>query len=145
MNETIDILVKLFDTLKEASDETKKTSKELIAQQQELVNHVKHLPIAELKDALKEHAKESSQDIDSCTETVETKTDTILEKVKGIENKVGRMILVVIVAFSILTGGYIIIRTLSETSGDTHDAEIHVIKKEVDEIKEMIEKLHNKK
>ena len=112
--ETLDVLIKLFDTLKEASDESKRTCQELITQQQDLVNHVKNLPISELKVALKEHSQQSSAEIDSCTETVETKTDSILGIVRNIESKVGKMILVVVVAFSIMTAGYFLIKAVSD-------------------------------
>ena len=116
MNESIDILVKLFDTLKDAIDEDRKTSQELIKQQQDLVSHVKNLPVIELKKALKDHAEKSTQEIDSCTETVETKTDNILEFVRKIDNKVSKMIFVVAVAFTILSASYVLVQSVSNTN-----------------------------
>jgi len=112
MSDTLDFVSKLFDTLKEASKDSNTSLQILITQQQELVNHVKGLPIAELHQALKDHDTKSKDDIDTCTEAVETKTDSILKIVSIIESKIGKMITVVVVAFSLLAGSYVFIRSV---------------------------------
>jgi hypothetical protein len=122
MADNIDILVKLFETLKDSSNSTKDTTQKLIIQQLELVNYIKSLPIDDLKQALKEHSKESADDIDSCTETVKSKNDGVMEEIKKLSNKVRIMIIVVLVTFTILTGGYAIMRTAAE-SHPNHEIE----------------------
>jgi len=134
MSDTLDFVSKLFDTLKEASKDSNTALQRLVSQQQELVNHVKGLPITELHEALKDHDTNSKGEIDACTETVETKTDTILTKVNLIDGKVKTMIIVVIVAFSLFTGAALIGKIMVDSEPTTsHD---HT------EILELIEKKH---
>lgn len=108
MAENIDLMIKLFDTLKQASDKNESSILSLIQQQDKLVGHIEHLPIKDLQDALKEHNKDSKDDIDSCTETVESKTDNILEGLSEIKEKVKTMITVVLVAFALFTAAGLI-------------------------------------
>jgi len=111
MTDNIDILLKLFETLKESSDKNEDATQQLIVQQLELVSCIKNLPIEDLRAALKEHAKQSADDIDDCTETVETKSVGLMDEIKKISSKVNKMILVVTVAFSLLAGTYIFVRS----------------------------------
>ena len=106
----MDLLIKLFDTLKDTMKDKQNAHNALLSNQNDIGNHMKTLPIEEIKLMLKDHSKESTSDIDSCTETVESKSDAILEEVKEIKGKIKNMILVVIVAVSlfgiaILIGG----------------------------------------
>ncbi len=103
----IEILTKLFDTLKDQMKDLQVMSQAILTNLNSIGNYIKHLPMEELRESLKEHSKESSDEIENCTETVETKTDNILEKVNIIESRVSRMILVVVVAFSLLSGAYL--------------------------------------
>lgn len=116
MSDNIDILVKLFETLKTSSDKNEDATHKLILQQLELVSHIKHLPIEDLRAALKEHAIESKNKINNCEETVETKTDNVIKILKTINGKISRMILVVAVSFTIVTSGYFLIRYAAEKS-----------------------------
>lgn len=104
----VDVLIKLFETLKDALRDTNQLCQTMISNQTNIANYIKTLPISDLKQALKDHSKESSDEIETCTETVETKTDTILTKVNSIDSKVGKMILVVGVAFSLLSIAYFV-------------------------------------
>ena len=97
----IDLLIKLFDTLKDSMKDQQTVHNALLTNQNDLGNHLKTLPIEEIKQILKDHTKDSSDDIDSCTETVESKSDAILEEVKDIKGKIKNMILVVVVAVSL--------------------------------------------
>ena len=99
----VDLLLKLFDTLKDASKETQQLCHALLTNQNNITNYMGNLPMDELKMALRDHAKDSSDEIGTCTETVETKTDNILSVVKTIDSKVGKMILVVLVSFSLFS------------------------------------------
>lgn len=147
MADNIDILLKLFATLKESSDKNEEATKQLILQQLDLVSHIKHLPIEDLRQALKDHAKDSAENIDSCEETVTTTSGDLMTELKKISNKVGKMILVVLVTFSILTGGYIIIRSTvdnQESAVVYTEAEHRKIARDViKEIRKEMRKLHD--
>ena len=108
------VLVRLFDTLKDATDKNEESTQELISQQADLVTHIKNLPIKDLKALLELHAKNSKTEVDTCSANVTTKTDDLMKEILKIGNKVSRMILVVIVAFTILMGTYVIIRNVAE-------------------------------
>ena len=108
MAENIDLMVKLFETLKQSSDKNEATLQKLIEQQHSLIGHIEYLPIKELQIALKDHNKESSDEITTCTDTVNTTSNSILERVKKIDGKIGKMITIVLVAFSLLTITFVI-------------------------------------
>jgi hypothetical protein len=99
----VDLLIKLFDTLKDSSKDTQQMCQAMLTNQNNIGNYIKHLPMAELTEALKDHSKESSDEIGTCTETVETKSDDILEEIKTMSGKVKTMITVVIVAFALFS------------------------------------------
>ena len=104
----IDLLLKLFDTLKDSLKDIHTANNALLTNQNDISNHIKGLPMEEVKQLLKDHAKESSDDIDSCTETVESKSDTILNEIKIIKDKIKTMIIVVSVAFALFTSAALI-------------------------------------
>ena len=152
-----DLLLKLFDTLKDSSKDTQDLCHAMLTNQNNIGTYIKNLPIDELKSALKEHNKESADNIDACTETVETKTDTILEKVNLIDTKIGKMITVVIVAFALLTVAFVIGRLSMDTTSlekkieinqqEEHQIIIDAVKESMEEefekIKETIDRFHN--
>jgi len=115
MPENIDLMVKLFDTLKQSSDKNEATLQKLIEQQQSLIGHIEYLPIKDLQLSLKEHNKNSSDKVDACTETVTKTSNKILDKVVTIESKIGRMIIVVLVASSILGLAFLVGRLSLDT------------------------------
>jgi hypothetical protein len=115
MAENIDLMVKLFETLKQSSDKNEATLQKLIEQQHSLIGHIEYLPIKELQTSLKDHNKESSDEITSCTDTVNKTSDSILERVKKIDGKVGKMITIVLVAFSLLTITFIVAKMTMDT------------------------------
>ena len=127
MTDSIEILVKLFDTLKEASDENKRTTQVLVSQQQELVNYMKTLPIVDFKELLKEHATKSGTDIDACTLKVETKTESILQKMRSIDGKITKMLIVITVFVGLLAVAYFIARSTTDVEQIKND-----ITKEID-------------
>jgi len=116
MADSIDILVKLFDTLKSSTDKNESSTQQLIGQQQELVSYINNLPIKDLHIALTAHSKEAKTDIDDCTDTVSTTTNNLMDEIKKINNKVSKMIFVVIAAFSILMGSYVVIRSVADNN-----------------------------
>lgn len=140
MSDNINVLLKLFDTLKESSDRNEEATQKLVVQQLDLVGHIKHLPIEDLRLALKEHAKES-------TDSVTTTRDDVMSEIKIVSNKVSKMILAVVVAFSILTGGYVIIRTAAdnqETINISQEEQHRKVARDViEEIRKEMRDLHN--
>lgn len=116
MSEAIETLNKLFDTLKDASNRNEAATEKLVDQQLELVTHIKTMPVAELRSALKDHALKSEQDIQDCNGTIELKTADIMEEIKKLSAKVTKMIIVVSVAFAVATAGYFLIRYAAEKS-----------------------------
>jgi len=152
MSDNINILVKLFETLKASSDKNEDATQQLIVQQLDLVGHIKNLPIDDLREALREHAKDSAADIDTCSETVENTSGDLMKELKTIGNKVNKMILIVVVAFSMLAGSYIFVRSISDNETTLREwrekietsqaSEHHKIALEViDEIKKEMHKL----
>jgi cell division protein FtsL len=99
----VDLLLKLFDTLKDSSKDTQQMCQAILSNQTNISHYIKNLPLGDLKDLLKEHAKASGDDINTCTETVESQSDGILKEIKTLRGKVKIMITVVIVAFSLFS------------------------------------------
>jgi len=145
MADKIDFLLELFKTLKQASDSTESTLREMIGQQEKLVGHVEHIPVQDIKDDLKEHDTK-----------VDKKGDKILKEVEDVKGKVGKMITVVLVAFSLLTISFIVGRLSMDTTGvkkqiqteqhEEHQQLIDTItesmSKEFESIRDEIKRLH---
>lgn len=154
-DENINVLLKLFDTLKESSDRNEDATKQLIIQQLELVNRIKTLPIDDLRIALKEHAKQSIDDIDNCTGKVsETKT-SLMDELRTINNKITKMIYVVVIAFSLTMGLYVFVRSTTDNDAkllkwqqqiETRQNIEHekIIKKVIEEIRSEFKKTENR-
>jgi len=98
MPDRSDILLTLFNTLTKAFERTEKVTDRLATQQNELVNHINNLPIEDLGSMLKEHNKQSGEDIGTCT-----------EEVKAVDSKVSKMIAVVIAVTSIFSIALLIV------------------------------------
>jgi hypothetical protein len=111
----VDILLKLFDTLKDALKDTHLACQAVLTNQSNIMNYVKALP-----DSLKEHAKESSDEIDACTKTVEMQSDEILKELRELKGKVKTMILIVAVAFTLFTTAVMIAQLTSLGEDDKH-------------------------
>jgi hypothetical protein len=92
MSDPMDILLTLFNTLTKAFERTEKANENLVKQQGELVLHIKSLKLDEINQTLKDHNKESSTDIGTCT-----------EEVKAVDGKISKMITVVITISSIFS------------------------------------------
>lgn len=110
MNDNDNVLIKLFDTLKEASDKNEAATQKLIIQQLELVNHIKYMPIEDLKKALEAHARESNKKAEGYAGNAETQTGAIMELLRSINTKITKLFIIVTACVTIATGGYFIIR-----------------------------------
>lgn len=124
MNGNPEIIIKLFDTLKDATDKNERTMQTLINQQQTLVDTVKHMPIDEIRQEVKDHvvsAKEERQGI--------------LDKLGNVDSKVGKMILVVVVAFTLFSSAVLLAKLNDSNSQQTiieQSKEIETLKEEID-------------
>lgn len=136
----IDLLIKLFDTLKDASKETRDLCQAMLTNQNDIGNYIKNLPMTDLTQALKEHSKESTDEIGACTETVETKSDVILQEVRTIKQKVKTMIIVVMVAFSLFGMSLLIAGVVMQKPTDTTHEQLQ---ETIKHLEKQIESLHS--
>jgi hypothetical protein len=152
MSDYVDILNKLFDTLKGASDRNEQATQKLVEQQVILVGKIKSMPIDELRDVLKSHADKTDKEISDCNGTIELRTLEIKDLIKDLITRVNRMILAVTIAVTITTGGYFIIRYMAddhinintlrqELKQERHNEQNEIVKK----IQEEMRKLHLEK
>jgi hypothetical protein len=100
MNGSSDIILKLFDTLKDSTDKNERTIQTLINQQQILVDNVTHMPMNEIRQEIKDHIISAREE-----------RKGILDKIIKIDAKVGKMIVVVLVTFTILSGGWLYVKS----------------------------------
>jgi hypothetical protein len=96
MNGSPDIILKLFDTLKDSTDKNERTMQILINQQQKLVETVTYMPINEIRQEVKDHIVSAHEE-----------RKGIEDKIDKIDHKVAKMIVVVLVSFTILSGGWL--------------------------------------
>ena len=145
----IDLLIKLFDILKDSIKDVQNVNNALLTNQNNIGNYIKGLPMEDIRGILKDHSKSSEDKIDSCTSTVETKSGDIMEAIKGLKEKVGRMILVVIVISSILGVGILVGGIITNATDKTTERIIKQHEKQEDlkfeEIKKEIQRLHQSK
>ncbi|MHA1801623.1 MAG: hypothetical protein ACTSWJ_07805 [Candidatus Heimdallarchaeaceae archaeon] len=106
MNGSSDIILKLFDTLKDSTDKNERTMQTLINQQQILVDNVTHLPIDEIKQDIKDHIVSAHEE-----------RKKISDKILKLDGKVVKMIIVVLVAFTLFTSAVMVAR-LSDKSAE---------------------------
>ncbi len=139
MAEITDVLLKLFDTLKDQMKDVQNAINALLTNQNNIGNYIKTLPMDDVKQMLKDHAKESSSEIDSCTETVEMKTDTILEEVREIKGKIKTMVIIVLVVVSLFSAA-ILIGTLAKDTDPNHSH----LEQKIEELSNRIDELKNK-
>lgn len=124
MGDPIEILSKLFDNLKDASNRTEAATQKLIDQQMEVVGHIKAMPVDDIRKALNEHAIESR-----------TTQQSILSRVT-------KMLIIVSVAVSVSTLGYFMIRYTAENQiASTMEKKYIQMQKEKEE--QMDKKLEN--
>ncbi len=105
---TTDLMLKLFDTLKQASDKTESALQKLINQQNEIIGHIQYMPIKEIQDSIDDHEKSSDSKINDCTKTVNSSSAGIIEKLRRMNNRVTVMIVVVLSTFTVLSAAYLI-------------------------------------
>lgn len=110
----VDLLIKLFDTLKDSIKDIQNICQALLTNQTSIGNYMKNLPMEEVKGLLKDHSKESTTEIGTCKETVEIKSNNLLQKINSMDNKINKMIIVITVAFALLTVAYFVVRSTTD-------------------------------
>jgi len=150
MADSIDILVKLFDTLKTSTDKNESSTQQLVGQQQELVTYIKSLPIKDLRDALAVHAKDSDTNIDSCSDTIKSNSEALMAELKKISVKISKMTLVAVVIFTVLSGAYLVVRSVADNNSQfeqwqtTADkAHNEILDNVTDQIEKLRDELHS--
>lgn len=153
-----ELIVKLFDTLKESNKDVKAT----VDKQTDAIVHLSSLikegvKPEDLKKILEEHHLHSGKhldDIDTCTETINDNSGKILTLLKGMTKKINTMILVVSITFGLMVISYLFVSNSVETMIKTQiDKSIQSeenafydehgdISKQIDEIREMIRGFH---
>jgi len=113
-----EFILKLFDTLKDATNKNETTMQTLINQQATLVEHVKHLPIDEIKTDIKDHVK-----------TAKEERTSISDKVDKVDSRVVKMIIVVVAAFTLFSSA-VLIAKLTDPKPPTHSHIIEELQKE---------------
>ena len=124
----VDLLIKLFETLKDALRDTNQLCQAMLNNQTSIANHMKTLPIEDLKQVLKDHSKESSDDIGTCTETVETQGVNILNEIRDLKGKVKTMIIVVVVAFTLFSSVLLVGKLMVDTDQTHEELKIEIIR-----------------
>ena len=113
MNGSPDIILKLFDTLKDSTDKNERTMQILINQQQSLVETVTHMPIDEIRQEVKDHIVSAHEE-----------RKGIMDIINRIDSKVTKMILVVVVAFTLISATYVYVQnTVDLEHIKTHQVE----------------------
>lgn len=140
-------LSKLFDRLSKDNEDIQKQLDKQTEAISALSSHVREgIQPQDIKDAINNHHDKSGEhlgNIDTCTETIDVKSDEILDKVDKLSNKVKTMIIVVCVAFGLLTMAYFVVRATVDTRIEekSEDTEHSDLKEEIEEIKRLIENL----
>jgi hypothetical protein len=122
MTEHLNFIEKLFDTLKQTTDNNSSTVQKLVDQQNNLVGTVEKMPISEIRQELKDHVVAAHNEREEILDKVELKTDKILDKmkkvvsdVKELSGKIKFMIAVVAVAVALTGIVYFVGRFLVDT------------------------------
>ena len=110
-----EVVLKLFDTLRDSNGHLKAT----IDKQTEAIVHLSHLmregtKPAEVKALLEKHNESAGaqlNDIDTCTDTINDKSDTILNVLQSVSKKINNTLIVICVAFSLLIISYYYVRS----------------------------------
>jgi len=133
MTDNITALLKLFETLSSSIDKHEITTRELINQQHDLVNHIQKLPIDGLNSRLKDHSGLCTAHHEKNTENINIKDKDLNTKVDSISTKMKIMSVIVIVAFTITMGAFTIFKSEKSDIEKTNKATINRILQNLDE------------
>lgn len=151
-DKTHEIMMELFRTLKEAIKENTATIKDLVDGTKTLHNYLQSGPAHDvIKQAINGHDASSTkklEDLNECTESIETKSDSILNAISNLTTKVKVMIATVVGAFAVLTIAYFVINIYVDNKierkieqlkpYDEHDS----LKDQIEDLRKEIRRLH---
>lgn len=141
MSDSVEILSKLFDTLKDASDKNEQATQKLVEQQIVLVGKIKSMPMEDLKTALKEHSDRSENNMTTCNGIIELKTAEIMDLLRILLGKINKILIVFSLVVAITAGSYVIIRYLAEDHVDINVLRQELKKEREAEQIEILEKI----
>lgn len=141
MSDSVEILSKLFDTLKDASDKNEQATQKLVEQQIVLVGKIKSMPMEDLKTALKEHSDRAENDMTTCNGIIELKTAEIMDLLRILLGKINKILIVFSLVVAITAGSYVIIRYLAEDHVDINVLRQELKKEREAEQMEILEKI----
>ena len=139
---TIDseLLMKLFDTLKE----TDQAMASKVEKQTDAIVTITH-SVESIKDSIGQHSGDAKSFGENIKETKST-VDLIWEKVRKMYKSVNTMIIVVVVAFSLMTVAYFVVKhgvdQAAKQTQERLDAE--ELSNQIKELRKMIEQRHPK-
>ena len=157
-----EVILKLFDTLKESSKDVKTS----VEKQTDAIVHLSSLlkegvTLDEIKKIIDEHNIHSGKhldDIDTCAGTIEDNSTVILQVLKGLSKKVSTMIIVVVVTFALMAISYLFVSNSVETiiknkieesikTEETYmyDPSHNELLEQIEKIKKQMEKLNQNK
>jgi len=107
---TADLVLKLFDTLKDSNSHLKHS----VEKQTDAIIHltgllkegVKPSDLKKIIDEYNMHSSSHLDNIDTCTGTIKSKSDVILSLLKVLSKKINTMILVVSISAGLMTMAY---------------------------------------
>jgi len=126
--------LKLFDMLKEAQQGTRETLDKQSTAITTLTSYLREgVQLAEIKKLVEDHDKEATgvlNEIDTCTEAINKKSETIektmsekmdvvIGLLSNVKSRLEKVIIVVIVAFSLMALSYLFVRNNIENMIDT--------------------------
>ena len=97
------VIIKLFDTLRDAIKDMHFTLKEMLSNQKTIATYMETLPIDDLRTSLKDHNKESTDNIDECTEVINNQSHDIMKKLDKIHTIIYKTTVVVWVFIGVVS------------------------------------------
>jgi DNA-binding transcriptional MerR regulator len=123
-------LLKLFDTLKESQDNLQHAVDRQSNTITTLTSYLKEgVQLAEIKKIIEEHDKEASEkleDLDSCTGTINTKSEaleksnaTIISLLASLKSRTDKVLITIGVAFALVVMSYFFVKSNVDSMIDT--------------------------
>lgn len=102
------VILRLFDTLKEAINDSTNSFKSLQDDIRDCIHRIDLFPLDEIKTNLNNHRKDSNDNANKYSSNFTLETGEIKKKLDSIETRIKNMIIVVITAFSLFSVGIFI-------------------------------------
>jgi len=142
MADKLDIILKLFDVIILETKNNGTSLNTMIAQQEKLISYVEHLPMTDLTTTLRTHDKESKDKVTSCEETVKTQSATVEKKVDQVNNRIGKMITIVIVVVSLFSAALLFGTLARDRLIPPEGPTTQEMQETIQDLKDEIQRLH---